>query len=193
MLAGAMGRSFLLNPKTDYDNVKLMLYIGTNPMVSHSHNTGMFNPAIWIKAIAKRGEVWTIDPVQTETAHLSTRHIAAHPGKDYAILGWIVRELIDNGPMTPKQPIEGLGEVRAALEGYDRTKAALIAGVDEQSMEDLLASIRKYGSFRLRPARHQHVARVQSDAMVRLDDPGADRSMNEKGGLLVSSRLPHQI
>ena len=145
MLAGAMGGSFVLNPKTDYDNVKLMLYIGTNPMVSHAHNTGMFNPAFWIKAIAKRGEVWTIDPVSTETAKLSTRHIAAYPGKDYAILAWIVRELIDHGPMTPKQPIRGLQEVRATLEGYDRAKAAQIAGVNEQEMEDLLAAIRKYG------------------------------------------------
>jgi anaerobic selenocysteine-containing dehydrogenase len=145
MLAGVMGGSFVLNPKTDYDNVKLMLYIGTNPMVSHAHNTGMFNPAFWIKAIAKRGEVWTIDPVPTETAKLSTRHIAAYPGKDYAILAWIVRELIDHGPMTPKQPIQGLREVRATLEGYDRAKAAQIAGVNEQEMEDLLAAIRKYG------------------------------------------------
>ena len=145
MLAGAMGCSFVLNPKTDYDNVTLMLYIGTNPMVSHAHNTGMFQPAYWIKSITKRGEVWTIDPVATETAKLSTRHIAAYPGKDYAVLAWIVRELIDHGPMTPKQKIRGLDEVRASLEGYDRAKAAQIAGVGEQEMEDLLAAIRKHG------------------------------------------------
>ena len=145
MLAGAMGGSFVLNPKTDYDNVTLMLYVGTNPMISHSHNTGMFNPGMWIKSITKRGEVWTIDPVQTETAKLSTGHIASYPGKDYAILGWIVRELIDHGPMTPKQPIQGLQEVRASLEGFDRAKAAQIAGVTEQQMEDLLAAIRRHG------------------------------------------------
>ncbi len=67
-------------------------------MVSHAHNTGMFNPAIWIKAAAARGEVWTIDPVFTETAKFSTRHIAAYPGKDYAILAWLTREIIDGGP-----------------------------------------------------------------------------------------------
>ena len=183
MLAGAMGRSFILNPKTDYDNVRLMLYIGTNPMVSHSHNTGMFNPAIWIKAIARRGEVWTIDPVQTETANLSTRHIAAHPGKDYAILGWIVRELIDNGPMTPKQPIEGLAQVRAALEGYDRAKAAVIAGVAEQSMEELLASIRKYGKLSIETGTGVSMSQgcnlTQWFAWMILVLTG---SMNEKGG-----------
>ncbi len=145
MLAGAMGGFYGLNPKTDYDNVEMLLYVGTNPMVSHAHNTGMFNPATWIRAAARRGEVWTIDPVFTETAKFSTRHIAAYPGKDYAILAWVTRELIDGGPFRPKQPISGLEALRAALDGYDRATAAGIAGVPEQDLEDLLAAIRRKG------------------------------------------------
>ncbi len=145
MLAGAMTGSYALNPKTDYDNCDMLIYVGTNPMVSHAHNTGMFNPAVWIKAVAKRGEVWTLDPVSTETAKLSTRHITPYPGKDYAILAWITREIIENGPMAPKQPIQGLDQVRAALEGFDRPKAAEIAGVAEQDMQDLLDAIRRKG------------------------------------------------
>ena len=145
MIAGSMGSFYGLNPKTDYDNVEMLLYVGTNPMVSHAHNTGMFNPAVWIKAAAKRGEVWTIDPVRTQTARFSTRHIAAYPGKDYAILAWLTREIIDGGPFDPKQPINGLEELRSALEGYDRAKAADIAGVTEQELADLLAAVRRKG------------------------------------------------
>jgi hypothetical protein len=44
MMAGAMGRFYGLNPKADYDNVEMLVYVGTNPMVSHAHNTGMFYP-----------------------------------------------------------------------------------------------------------------------------------------------------
>ena len=124
MVAGTMGGFLGLNPKTDYDNVEMLIYVGTNPMVSHAHNTGMFNPAVWIRAAARRGEVWTIDPVFTETAKLSTRHIAAYPGKDYAILAWLTREILDGGPLDLQQPVNGLAELRAALEGYDRAKAA---------------------------------------------------------------------
>ena len=68
-----------------------------------------------IRAVAERGEVWTIDPVFTETAKFSTRHIAAWPGKDYAILAWLVREIIDGGPLDLAQPVDGLDELRALL------------------------------------------------------------------------------
>ncbi len=34
-----------LGPRTDDANVDMLLYVGSNPMVSHGHNTGMFNPA----------------------------------------------------------------------------------------------------------------------------------------------------
>lgn len=134
-----------LNPKTDYDNVEMLLYVGVNPMVSHGHNTGMFNPAGPIRAAAKRGEVWTIDPLLTETAKFSTRHIQPYPGKDYAILAWLVREIMDGGPLTPAQPVQGLEELRAALAGFDRPIAAAIAGVPEADLDDLLTTIRRKG------------------------------------------------
>nr|WP_317928951.1 molybdopterin-dependent oxidoreductase [Halioxenophilus sp. WMMB6] len=145
LVAGSMGAFPGLNPKTDYDNVELLLYVGTNPMVSHAHNTGMFNPATWIKAVAKRGEVWTIDPHFTETAALSTRHVAAYPGKDYAILAWLTKEILDGGPMDPQQPIQGLENLRGALDGLECSVAADIAGVTEQELKDLLAAVRRHG------------------------------------------------
>jgi anaerobic selenocysteine-containing dehydrogenase len=134
-----------LNGKTDNENVDMLLYVGVNPMVSHGHNTGMFNPALHIRAAAKRGEVWTIDPLLTETAKYSTRHIAPYPGKDYAILAWLTREILDGGPINLAQPVTGMEELRAALAGFDRATAAAIAGVTEGELEDLLAAIRRKG------------------------------------------------
>ena len=135
-----------LSGKTDYDDATMLLYVGVNPMVSHGHNTGMFNPAGPIRAIVKRGgEIWTIDPLRTETAKFSSRHIAPYPGKDYAILAWLVREVIDGGPVTLAQPVQGLDDLRAALDGFDRATAARIAGVEEQELDDLLAAIRRKG------------------------------------------------
>lgn len=130
---------------TDYENVGMMLYIGVNPMVSHGHITRMYNPAKHIRATAKRGEVWTIDPLRTETAKFSTRHIQPWPGKDYAILAWLVREVLEGGPIDLAQPVQGMEKLRAALDGYDLSTAAAVAGVPEEAMTDLLAAIRRAG------------------------------------------------
>ncbi len=145
LVAGAVGGFPGLNPKTDYDAVSMLIYVGTNPMVSHAHNTGMYNPAQWIRAAADRGEVWTIDPLFTETAKFSSRHIAAYPGKDYAILAWLVREILADGPLQPRQPVHGLEQLRELLTDYDLQTAASIAGVEPAVMEELLAAIRRQG------------------------------------------------
>lgn len=131
---------------TDYDDVNLMLYIGTNPMVSHGHITRMFNPAKNIRGVTGRGgEVWTMDPLRTETARFSTRHIQPWPGKDYAILAWVVKQILEGGPVTPAQPIDGLDALREALDGYDLATAAEIAGVPEEDITGLLYAIRRHG------------------------------------------------
>ena len=145
LVASLVGGFPGLNPKADYEHVDMLLYVGNNPMVSHGHNTGMCNPAVDIRAAAARGEVWTIDPLFTETAKFSTRHLAPYPGKDYAILAWLAREILDGGPLNPAQPVSGMEELRAALAGFDLETAAAIAGVAERDLEDLLAAIRRKG------------------------------------------------
>ena len=134
-----------LSGKTDNENVEMLIYVGVNPVVSHGHNTGMFSPPAWIRAAAKRGAVWTIDPLRTETAKFSSGHIAPYPGKDYAILAWLAREIIDGGLINLAQPVQGVDALRAALEGFDLATAASIAGVPEQQLLDLLADVRKHG------------------------------------------------
>ena len=134
-----------LNPKADYENAEMLMYIGSNPMVSHGHNTGMCNPAIAIRGTAARGEVWTIDPLFTETAKFSTRHLAPYPGKDYAILAWLVREILSGGPLKPAQAVTGLEELRSGVGRFTLETAAAIAGVAQQDLTDLLAAIRRKG------------------------------------------------
>ena len=143
--AGAVGGFPGLNPKTDYERTELLLYVGTNPMVSHAHNTGMFNPAQWIKAVTARGAVWTIDPVRTETARFSTRHLAPLPGRDHAILAFLVREVLEGGFAAPAQPVTGLDELRAAVSAYDREHAAGVAGVDPADLAELAATMHRSG------------------------------------------------
>jgi len=146
MIAGAMGHFYGINPKTDYDACKMVLYVGINPMVSHGNNSGMYQPAAFLKEIrARGGDIWVIDPLETETVRYASGHIAPYPGRDYAVLAWIVRELLADGPLHPQQPVKHLDELREMLADYDLAKAAAIAGVQQQQMVDLLAAIRRHG------------------------------------------------
>ena len=87
-----------LNPKTDYDNCEMLALRRGQPDGQPRPQHGHVQSRRPIRAMARRGEVWTIDPLFTETAKFSTRHIQPYPGKDYAILAWLAREIIDGGP-----------------------------------------------------------------------------------------------
>lgn len=132
--------------RPDYDGVELVLYIGINPMISHGHTVAMPNPAPTIKAAAARGEVWVIDPRESDTAGFASRHMAPWPGTDYAILAYLVRETLRAGPSPEALArVTQLDELRAAVEPFDRTRAAEISGVAPEELGDLLASVRKAG------------------------------------------------
>jgi anaerobic selenocysteine-containing dehydrogenase len=135
------------SPRPDYDNVKLVIYIGINPMVSHGHTVAMPNPALTIRAAAAAGEVWVIDPRHTETARFASRHMAPRPGTDYAILAWLVRELLDKGADRDVLAHHTVDAeiLRAAVAPFDRARAAEIAGVTDDELDALLASVRKAG------------------------------------------------
>ncbi|MCY4425601.1 MAG: molybdopterin-dependent oxidoreductase [Halieaceae bacterium] len=143
LVSSLMGGFPGLNGKTDNEHVDMLVYVGVNPVVSHGHNTGMFNPARTIRNIAERGQVWTIDPLRTETAKFSTEHIAPYPGKDYIILAWLVSEILADGPVEPAQPVTGMEVLSAALSDLDAATAAAIAGVPEAQLHTLLAAIRQ--------------------------------------------------
>lgn len=147
LIASVVGGFPGLSPRPDYDNVNLIIYIGINPMVSHGHTVAMPNPAMTIRAAAKKGEVWVIDPVRTETAKFSSRHIAPLPGTDYAILAYLIRELLLEGASeeTLARSAVGTDALRAAVEPFTCEHAAEIAGVSVDALNELLASVRKAG------------------------------------------------
>lgn len=133
--------------RPDYERVNLVLYIGINPMVSHGHTVAMPNPAPTIKAAAARGEVWVIDPRENETAAFASRHMAPLPGTDYAILAYLVRDLLREGadPEVLANRAVEVEALRAAVEPFDAASAARISGVSTAELADLLASVRKAG------------------------------------------------
>ena len=133
--------------RPDYDRVNLVLYIGINPMISHGHTVAMPNPAPTIKAAAARGEVWVIDPRENETAGFASRHMAPLPGADYAILAYLVRDLLREGadPGVLASRSVDAEALRQAVAPFTAERAARISSVSTEDLADLLASVRKAG------------------------------------------------
>jgi anaerobic selenocysteine-containing dehydrogenase len=131
----------------DYDRATLVMYIGVNPVVSHGHNIALSDPVTAIRTLRGHAEVWVLDPRRTETARLATRHLAPRAGTDYAVLAFLVRELLGDGAdrdVLERRTI-GREELVAAVSPFTAGRAASIAGVAEADLLDLLASIRRAG------------------------------------------------
>jgi anaerobic selenocysteine-containing dehydrogenase len=132
----------------DFEHATLTLLLGTNPVVSHtSHMQAYPNPTRRLRELAARGELWVVDPRATETARLATRHLAVRPGTDYALLAFLVRELLRDG--ADREYLDahasGVDELEAAVAPYDAARAAEVTGLDEEAPTELLAAVRRHG------------------------------------------------
>ena len=147
LVASLVGGFPGFSPRPDYEHVNLVIYVGINPMVSHGHTIAMPNPAATIRATARRGEVWVIDPLHTETSGFASRHIAPRPGTDYAILAYLVREVLRDGAdgEVLARSTADCDVLRRAVEPFDLERVAAIAGLPVDELTALLDSVRKAG------------------------------------------------
>ncbi|MCX2932895.1 molybdopterin-dependent oxidoreductase [Mycobacterium sp. CVI_P3] len=144
LVAELMGGSSGLTARPDYDSADLVILIGSNPVVSHGHTLGMPNPRGLFRELAKRAQLWVVDPRRTETARLATRHLAPRPGTDYAILGFLVREILRSGG-NPDIPVQDVAALTAAVEPFTAEHTAALADVTQTDLDDLLAAVRRAG------------------------------------------------
>ena len=147
LVASLVGGFPGFSPRPDYDNINLVIYIGINPMVSHGHTIAMPNPAQTIRTTARKGEVWVVDPLHTETSAFASRHLAPRPGTDYAILAYLVRELLGSGvdpDVLARSTVEG-DVLRSAVEPFHLERVVDIAGIPSEELTALLGSVRRAG------------------------------------------------
>jgi anaerobic selenocysteine-containing dehydrogenase len=131
----------------DYEHATFVMYIGVNPVVSHGHNIALSDPVTSIRKLRAHAEVWVLDPRTTETARLATRHLAPRPGTDYAVLAFLIRELLRDGADRDVLAHRTVGgdELAVAVEPFTVDHAADIAGLPSTDLLELLAGIRHAG------------------------------------------------
>jgi anaerobic selenocysteine-containing dehydrogenase len=144
MVSGITG----LEPRADLQNTKLVIFVGTNPVISHTRTIQMHAPTAAMRDMRAHGaELWTIDPRKTETAQRSDGHIAPRPGMDYVVLGYLIRELLISGADTDyiERHTQGVEKLQAAVERFTLERASAVSGVEPQALLDFLAAVRKAG------------------------------------------------
>ncbi|MCB2072415.1 MAG: molybdopterin-dependent oxidoreductase [Novosphingobium sp.] len=144
MVTGISG----LEPRADLKRTKLVIFMGTNPVISHTRTINMHAPTAAMRDMRAHGaELWTIDPRNTETAQRSNGHIAPRPGTDYAILGYLIRELLIDGADFEyiERHAQGADGLRAAVERFTPERTAAVCGIEQQELAALLAAVRKAG------------------------------------------------
>jgi anaerobic selenocysteine-containing dehydrogenase len=88
-----------------------------------------------------------LDPRRTETAAKADRHLTPKPGSDYAILAFLIRELLRDGADHAylAAHAQGLDALAAAVAPFDEDRAAMVSGVPAGDLQDLLRAVRRAG------------------------------------------------
>ena len=90
-----------VSPLGDYPNLRMLLVVGANPVVSHGHTWALSNPVDALRELATRARVWVMDPRRTETVRLAHGHVRARSGTDFAVLAFLVRAVLESGLKHP--------------------------------------------------------------------------------------------
>jgi anaerobic selenocysteine-containing dehydrogenase len=193
LVSDLVGGSPALSPRPDYDRAQLIVYIGSNPVVSHGHTVAMPDPITSLRTLRTRADVWVIDPRRTETARLATGHLAPRPGTDYAVVAYLVREMLREGASAGVL-VTGRDELAAAVEPFTLEHVAAFADVAPEDLVALLAAVRRAGRLAIETgtgvtmAASANVTQWLAWALMILTD-----SMNRAGGIWFHPGFSYQL
>jgi anaerobic selenocysteine-containing dehydrogenase len=136
-----------LVPLPDLTATKLVIFVGTNPVVSHGHTWALPDPVVAIRELRRDGEVWVVDPRTTETARLATRHLAPRAGTDHAVLAHLVREVLRRGADDAyvERYTANVASLRAAVEPFTGEFVESLTSVTRADLQSLVEAIRNAG------------------------------------------------
>ncbi len=115
---------------------RFILLWGTNPMATNVHEIPLLE-----EARAAGAEIWTIDPLRTETARRYAPHLMPRPGTDLGLALGLGRELLQRGWVDRASIAEnarGLDAYEAAADPWTLSRTAQTTGIPERVLSDLV-------------------------------------------------------
>jgi anaerobic selenocysteine-containing dehydrogenase len=143
MVTSMMAGTTALVPHLD-PAAELVVFVGSNPVVSHGQSTGFPDPIQRLREINEiGGEIWVIDPRRTETAAHAAHHLAARPGTDYALFAFLVRDVLNRRPdVGVDLDVDALS---LSVAPFDAETAASITGLSVPDIQQLADAIEQRG------------------------------------------------
>ena len=123
----------------DFEEADVLVFVGSNPAIAH--------PIMWqrVKRSERGPRIIVIDPRRTETAGApGVEHLAIRPKTDLALLYGVARELIGKGWIDEDfvaAHTSGYEALRAHVEPFTLSRVSAEAGLTEQQVEALAATI----------------------------------------------------
>lgn len=138
----------MIQPVPDFENLRLFVCLGSNPIVSQMSVVQLPHSLAALKGIEQRGgRVVFVDPRRHETAQKVGEHIAIRPGTDAYLLLAMLHVIAIEGTMRPKTghpPIDrvanGLDDFVEAARPYTPERVAELTGISATVIRELATS-----------------------------------------------------
>ncbi len=121
MVAAALFGSWMA-PATPFDQARVALLIGCNPLVAMSGGIPHTNPGRTLTDALDRGlELIVVDPRRSETARRAHLHLQSRPGEDVPLLAGLIRVILSENLQDASflaEHVVGLEALRAAVEPF---------------------------------------------------------------------------
>lgn len=140
-----------LVPVVDSERCTMTVFVGSNPVVSHGHLNGFPDPVVRLREMAKPPkELWIIDSRITESSRLATRSLMPRPGTDFALIAFLIRELLVGGGCDTqylKNHVDeaDLRRLGVLLDEWTVEQTSRVTGCTAQDLHDLLGAVRRHG------------------------------------------------
>lgn len=186
VLHDMFGQGLGPDPETLPQN-RLILLWGTNPVATNVHQIPLLD-----EAVAAGAQIWTIDPLCTETAARYERHLPIWPNTDailaMAIGNYLIEHHLYNASYV-RQYVTGFDAYRERVAPYGLEWTAEQCGVDSKELRILAESIGTVRPLLIRPGYGMQRQREAGLAVWAVSALAVITGafLDEGGGLLISN------
>jgi formate dehydrogenase len=128
-------------PFPDLENIRCLIVVGANPLISKWSFLQVPDSGKKLKAIVNRGgKLYIVDPRKTETAKVAGEHFFIRPGTDvYFYLSFLNEVIRQNGVQQDRveKYMKGIDELITLTSGWTAEKTAAVTGIAPEQLQGM--------------------------------------------------------